>query len=204
MEYSKHGEHKVKAWRTQSFFSHKVLCPLCFNSVLSVGPPMRFKQFFSGLLLVLSLTASRPGHDFHASVTQMQYNVKEKTFEISIRVFTDDLEKALSEESNTSVRLSVGPKSDAIIQNYIRSRFGYVTAQKQPKTINYVGHEVEADANWLYLEMPYPESFRGGSLNQTMLMEVFDDQVNMVNIQYQGQKKTFVFRKSQPVQAVSF
>lgn len=35
-------------------------------------------------------------------------------------------------------------------------------------------------------------------------MELFDDQVNMVNIQYQGQKKTFVYRKNQPVQDISF
>ncbi|MDB5242365.1 MAG: hypothetical protein JWP57_2990, partial [Spirosoma sp.] len=73
-----------------------------------------------------------------------------------------------------------------------------------PKTIKYVGHEVEADANWIYLEMPYTDVFRGGMLKQNVLMEAFEDQVNMVNIQYQGQKKTFVFRKNQPIQEVSF
>lgn len=162
-----------------------------------------FKKLFIGLLLI-SLTASRPAHDFHASVTQMQYNPKEKIFEISIRVFTDDLERGLSKEMNSTVHLAPGSKSDAILEKYVRSHFAYVSPQKQQKEISYVGHEVEADANWLYLEMPYSEPFRGGSLKHTVLMEMFDDQVNMVNIQYQGQKKTFVFRKNQPVQDVSF
>ncbi|MBC3785107.1 DUF6702 family protein [Spirosoma utsteinense] len=162
-----------------------------------------FKNILCGLLLV-SLTASRPAHDFHASVTQMQYNAKEKIFEISIRVFTDDLEKGLSRELNTTVHLAPGGKTDAILEKYVRSHFAYVSPQKLPKEFSYVGHEVEADANWLYLEMPYAEAFRGGSLKQTVLMEMFDDQVNMVNIQYQGQKKTFVFRKNQTVQDVSF
>lgn len=164
---------------------------------------MLLKRLFVCLLL-LSLSGNRPAHDFHASVTQMQYNAKEKTFEISIRMFTNDLEKALSQDSNTEVRLSPGAKSDAIIERYVSSRFAYVTAQKQSKATKYVGHEVEADANWIYLEMPFAEPFRGGLLKQNVLMEVFDDQVNMVNVHYQGQKKTIVFRKNQPVQDISF
>lgn len=143
-------------------------------------------------------------HDFHASVTQMQYNPKEKVFEISIRVFTDDFEKTLTAFSGSKVNLDPGDKNDALIEKYVRAHFSYVTPQKQPKVFTYVGHEAEVDANWLYLEMPFTEPFRGGLLKQNVLMEMFDDQVNMVNLQYQGQKKTFVFRKNQPIQDLSF
>lgn len=143
-------------------------------------------------------------HDFHASVTQMQYNAKDKAFEISIRIFTDDLEKGLTKELNTQVHLAAGAKSDEILEKYVRAHFAYTTPQKQTRPFNYIGHEVEADANWIYLEMPYTEAFRGGMLKQNVLMDMFDDQVNMVNIQYQGQKKTFVFKKNQAVQDVSF
>ena len=159
-------------------------------------------------LLLISLTASRSAHEFHASVTKMEYNPKERVFEISMRIFTDDFEKALSAASNSKITLSESPgraadKNDPLIERYVQAHFSYLTAQKQTKSFNYVGHEVEADANWLYLEMPYAESFRGGVLKQNVLMELFDDQVNMVNINYQGQKKTFVFRKNQPVQNIS-
>ncbi len=151
------------------------------------------------------LSGSRPLtlHDFHVSVTQMHYNAKERTFEISLRVFTDDLEKALSTEAKTLIRLGVADKNDPLLEKYIRSHFAYVNPQKQAKPFAYVGHEIEADAHWLYLEMPYEEPYRGGVMKQNVLMELFDDQVNMVNIQYQGQKKTFMFRKNQPVQDVS-
>lgn len=160
------------------------------------------------MLLVLltagCLTGNRPLtlHDFHASVTQMQYNPTEKVFEISIRMFTDDLEKGLTNDQNSRVRLDSEAKNDPALEKYVRSHVAYVSGQ-QPKPFNYVGHEVEADAHWLYLEMPHAEPFRGGQLKQNVLMELFDDQVNMVNIQYQGQKKTFVFRKNQPVQNIS-
>lgn len=191
---TKRREHGVKAQRTKSLITKN---SLRFNSVFFM-----FKFISIGLLL-FSLSSGRPAHDFHASVTQMQYNQAEKTFEISVRMFTDDLEKALSQELGKPVRLSGGQKTDAILEKYIRAHVAYVTPQRQPKVINYVGHEVEADANWIYLEMPCSEAFRGGLLKQNVLMEAFDDQVNMVNIQYLGQKKTFVFRKNQPVQDVS-
>ncbi|WP_240543568.1 DUF6702 family protein [Spirosoma foliorum] len=156
-------------------------------------------------LSLISLTASRPAHDFHASVTQMEYNAKERAFEISIRIFTDDFEKALSAASSSKINLSgPGEKNDPLIEKYIQAHFSYVNPQKQTKSFKYVGHEVEAEANWIYLEMPYSEPFRGGLLKQNVLMELFDDQVNMVNIRYQNQKKTFVFRKNQPVQDISF
>ncbi|AQG80918.1 hypothetical protein AWR27_17280 [Spirosoma montaniterrae] len=133
----------------------------------------------------------------------MVYNQKERTFEISIRVFTDDLEKALTQAAGTKVNLLPNDKNDPLIEKYVRSCFAYVSPQKQPKPFQYIGHEIEADANWIYLEMPYTEPFRGGMLKQAVLMELFDDQVNMVNINYQDQKKTVVFRKSQPVQDIS-
>lgn len=135
----------------------------------------------------------------------MQYDPKTKAFEISIRVFTDDLEEALANSLNTKIHLSdqPGDKNDPLLEKYIRSHFVYVNTQQQVQPFSYVGHETEADANWIYLEMPYNEPFRGGQLKQNVLMERFDDQVNMVNIQYQGQKKTFVFRKNQPVQDIS-
>ena len=132
----------------------------------------------------------------------MQYNPAERAFEISVRVFTDDLEQGLSAMSGTKISLERG-KQDALIEKYVRAHFAYTNAQKQPKTFQYVGYETEADAQWIYLEMPHAEPFSGGTMRQNILTDLFDDQVNMVNIKYQGQKKTFVFRKNQTVQEIS-
>lgn len=193
--------HRLKIWCNAFIFSrlHRIL------SRCNEFTTLKKATFF---LSLLCLTASRPLHEFHASVTKMEYNPKERVFEISMRIFTDDFEKALSAASNTRVVLDESPgqtagKNDPLIEKYVLSHFSYVTPQKQTKPVRYVGHEVEADANWLYLEMPFAEAFRGGILKQNILMELFDDQVNMVNVQYQGQKKTFVFRKNQPVQPIS-
>ncbi|MCY7356577.1 MAG: hypothetical protein LH609_03750 [Rudanella sp.] len=149
---------------------------------------------------------SHSAHEYHASVTNMQYNPKERVFEVSVRMFTDDLEKTLTRE-NGGQRVIFDKKyeknNDHLLEKYIRKHFALQTAQKQRKAFNYVGHETEADAQWVYLELPYPEPFQGVNIQQSVLLDMFDDQVNLVTINYNSQKKTLLFRKNQTVQAIS-
>lgn len=141
-------------------------------------------------------------HDFHTSLTQIQFNPKEKGFEISIRLFTDDLEKALSRESGQKIQISAKPDTDPLIEKYIRKHFVLTDARKQRRPYTYIGHEAEGDADWVYLEMPTDGSLKTAEMQQDVLMDLFEDQVNLVNLQVDGQRKTYVFRKSQPVQEV--
>ncbi len=146
-------------------------------------------------------------HDFHTSLTQMQVNPKTKVVEVSIRAFTDDLELALTRENGGKpVRLAGPAKPDALLERYVRRHFLLADNQRKPLPYTYLGYEPEADAQWVYLEMPAPGPalFKNSVMKQDILMEVFGDQVNLVTIQIDQQKKTFVFRNNQPVQAVSF
>ena len=146
-------------------------------------------------LLLLSFT---PKHDYHVSVTQMQYNATSKSFEVSIRIFTDDLEKALSRShSNQRFVIKDNDQNDRFVEEYIRKSFVLTDSQKKSTVIKYVGKEQEADATWVYLEIPFQGTLTGSRLSNVALMEVFDDQVNMTNIKFQAEKKTFLFKKGQ-------
>ena len=70
-------------------------------------------------------------------------------------------------------------------------------SQKKSTVIKYVGKEQEADATWVYLEIPFQGPVSGARLSNVALMEVFDDQVNMTNVKFQSEKKTFLFKKGQ-------
>lgn len=175
----------------------------CQHSFYSVPGRRAVKIFLLAFFVLLFVGAK---HEYHASVTQMQYNAKERVFEVSIRMFTDDLEKTLTKE-NGGQRVMFDKKyekiNDQLLEKYIRKHFSVTTPQKQIKSFNYVGHETEADAQWVYIELPYAEPFRGGILQQSVLMDTFDDQVNLVTVNYNTQKKTFLFRKNQTVQEIS-
>jgi len=148
--------------------------------------------------LYLSIFLQFRLHDFHTSITRMDYNAKEKTFELSIRVFTDDLEKALAKENGgQKFVVANNDKNDAFVEKYIRKHFALLNIQKQKKPYTYVGKEQEADATWIYVEIPTQESNTGFFLQNTIMHDLFDDQVNLVNLNYQGQKKSYIFKKDE-------
>ncbi|WP_229311134.1 DUF6702 family protein [Larkinella soli] len=169
-----------------------------------------FKPVFSGiggscLLGLLVLTAGRPLHPVHTSITQMQFNTAQKTFEVSIRVFTDDLEEALTKENNGQrVRLADKDKNDPLVERYLRKHFALSNARRQRKPYQYLGKEQEVDATWIYVEIPYPEPVEGSQIQQSVLTDFFDDQVNLVNVTYGPQKKTVLFRKGATLQELSW
>ena len=136
----------------------------------------------------------------------MQFQAKSQTVEVSIRMFTDDLETALTRENGGKpVQFGGSIKPDQLLERYIRRHFVLADAQRKPRPYTYIGYDQESDAQWVYLEMPASgaDTFKNVVLKQDILMDLFTDQVNIVNIQYNQQKKKVVFRNNQPVQAIS-
>lgn len=142
-------------------------------------------------------------HEYHVSVTRMQYNATQKTLEISIRAYTDDLEKGLSlANENRRFVLRNEDQNNPYVERYLRKHFALADPDRQIRPFQYIGKEEEADATWLYLEVPFSGNPAGWVLKHDLLMEVFDDQVNMVNVKWGSDRKTYLFKKSQSVQAL--
>lgn len=151
--------------------------------------------------LFLFMVSFRPAHDYFVSVTQMQYNPAEKILEVSIRLFTDDFEKALSvENGNTRIRLTNNDQNNAIVEKYIRKHFILTDNKRQFRNCNYIGKENEADATWIYLEIPHQGNLSGFSLKNDLLLSAFADQVNIVNVKLTPEKKTYLFKKGKTEQ----
>lgn len=141
-----------------------------------------------------SFTLHRKIHDFHTSLTEMRYNTKSKTFEISLRVFTDDLQKVLSETNqNKKFLVENNDKNDSFVEAYIKKQFVVVNAKNQKTIINYIGKEKEGEATWIYLEMPVIESINGSKIHNNVLIDMFEDQTNILNIFIQNQKKSYLY-----------
>ena len=133
-------------------------------------------------------------HDFHTSLTEMRYNAKAKNFEISLRVFTDDLEKVLSATNqNRKFTLENNDKNDPLVEAYIRKHFVVVNPKNQKLSFNYIGREKEGEATWIYLEMSVNESINGSKIQNDVLIDMFDDQTNILNIFIQNQKKSYLY-----------
>ena len=174
------------------------------NALLATS---RFKIGKSSLLLfsfLPFLLSAFAFHPFHTSLTQMEFDPKSQTFEVSVRVFTDDFETVLTKENGGKpIHLNAGQKHDKLIEQYVRKHFVVASADRKPLPITYVGYEQEADAQWVYFEMPFAGKAQNVFIKQDLFIDIFADQVNLVTIQLNQVKKTVVFRNNQPVQAVT-
>lgn len=172
------------------------------NNAKPVGISYRF--LLLGCIIVASLGAFKK-HAFHTSITEMRHNPKEKSFEISLRVFKDDLESVLTRDNqNKKIVLDKTDKYDALIDKYIQKHFAVLNTRNQRLPYQLLGKEQEGDAMWLYIELPINEAINGIKLQNDVLIDMFDDQTNIVNIFYQNDKKSFIFNQKNRIFTVSF
>lgn len=139
-------------------------------------------------------------HAFHTSITQIEYNSKAKSYEVSIRIFTDDLETAIDAANHKKgTKIVNGDKNDALLANYLNQHFSLVTPQNKKIALNYIGKENEELATWIYLEIADEPFAKGTKIQQNVMMELFDDQVNIVNFKKGELRKSFLFNKNNQV-----
>ncbi len=136
-----------------------------------------------------------PKHDFHTSLTEINYNPKSGSLELSVRVFTDDLELTLTNFNNGKLVKIEDPEAtvDPLIEQYIRKNLALISPDKEVKFGKFYGKEKEADATWIFLEIFDCKQIKNFTLYNTIMQEMFEDQTNLVNIIYPSQKKTIVF-----------
>ena len=142
----------------------------------------------------LGLSAAAPAsvHPFHVSVTEINHNAAEKTLEISCKLFTDDFEKILAKNYNTRVDLINPPdksKMDSLVKQYVFSHLK-VKANGRPVTMNYIGYEHEVEAAYSYIEVVNVPAVSKLEITNTLLYDMFDDQLGIMHITVGGNRKS--------------
>ena len=134
----------------------------------------------------------------------MSYNQKDQSWEISIRLFQDDLEKSVSSATGKKYRLVPGDEaSEKELDTYLRKHFRFHAGKQISTPYRWLGTEQQQDAIWVYLEIPTTSDLAGSYLENSIFLEVFEDQTNLVQWAPAGQKKSYLFRKCQEIQQLS-
>ncbi|MFD2245960.1 DUF6702 family protein [Pontibacter ruber] len=165
---------------------------------------MKYKSII--LVLALSLTSLFvSAHDYHTSITDVSYNPRTKSLEVAVKVFTDDLEDALSRRNKRKITYSKSGEVQRFLADYLQSSLTFEVAQGKPLKHTFVGAEEDADVIWAYVEVP----LQATALSQlyvrnAVLTELFSDQMNIVNINYKGKVNSTLFQKDDGVKKISF
>ncbi|WP_209329856.1 DUF6702 family protein [Lunatimonas salinarum] len=145
-------------------------------------------------------------HPFYISLTDMVYNSEKGRIEIAQKIFWDDLEVALSRESNEKVNFLQPRDSRALnklAETYLLTHNLLVINGAEIK-LSYLGFELDDDAAWFYFEaekIPLPKSVR---IQNTILFDDFPTQQNIVNFYLNKSPKSIITSKSIPEGEITF
>jgi len=165
---------------------------------------------FAGYLLVCvasnAVAVRISAHPFYISVCQADHNPDSSALELSFRIFTDDLEQALEAMGTDRLRLGTereAEKADLYIGRYL-ARHVEIEINGQRVSAVFLGKEVDTDAIWCYLEVEQIPVLNTMTMTNTLLLETFEDQVNLVHVNANGQKMSLVFNGQYVKQTLDF
>lgn len=151
--------------------------------------------------ILLLCTATAPAHDIHLSKCDVEYNKEEKSVQISLRVFIDDFELALTEGGASDLFLCTKkehPDALKYMEAYLRENFKIQTDDEE-LSFDFIGKEISDDlaAVWCYLEIPNVEFKRNFTIINKVFMELYADQRNIVKVKLdKDTKEHFLFDPS--------
>lgn len=149
-------------------------------------------------ILLTGFSKNEMAHPFHVSITELE--IKQDTLQISLRIFTDDLEEALKGMSNEKVFLndpSQPRRNFVLIRDYLFKNFAFANAAKSDQ-IEWLGHELEDDVCWIYGQVAVSPEQRILFVRNSVITEVFDNQQNIIHLKTSEGIDTELATKSNP------
>ncbi len=152
-------------------------------------------HYIISILLSFSLPAA---HEFHVSKCEVEYVKDERSIQISLQLFIDDLESALKNTGSENLFLCTKkehPEANDYIKAYLDTVFK-IQVDGQEMSYEYLGKEMSEDlaAVWCYLEISNTDILESFSIENRVLMETFDDQKNLVKVKLStSQKEHYLF-----------
>ncbi|MCI4671381.1 MAG: hypothetical protein MRZ79_24785 [Bacteroidia bacterium] len=160
---------------------------------------MKYLAFLASFLLV--------AHPFHLSTTEIFFNQDQKTLEISLKLFVDDLDDGLEKAGFGKMDLGTSKENenaDIFLYKYLLDNFELAVDNK-PRKFSFIGKEYEkGNVVWCYLEVKGVKRMSSLYLRNHILTEVFSDQQNIVHVKKDSKTKSLRLRKDKDSGEIMF
>jgi hypothetical protein len=136
-------------------------------------------------------------HKFYVSKTLIEFNARTAQFEITAKVFTDDLELAIGGAQASEMHLGSDRETsdaDTRIERYLREHFK-IAVDGKPMEWRWVGKEVDGDMTFCYLEFYRTPDFSTLQVFNDMLVSQYPEQQNIVDLAMHSTTQTLIFNK---------
>jgi len=153
---------------------------------------------------LLGINEPNPSHKFYVSTTEIEFKEDSKSLQITSQLFIDDIELQLRSNQND---LKLAPDSnavlvDSLLRNYFENALQF-SAQGKEFNFTFLGKEYKNDVVQCYLELQFEEVPVQIELKNTLLLNLFEEQQNIVHFKFQGQRKSFLLHQKKPSVSLS-
>lgn len=156
-------------------------------------------------ILVAIVTSSFALHPIHVSVCDLEFDRKEERLELTMRIFTDDLEQQIRKETGNKTMDILNPpqefSTDELFEEYLNRHFK-LEVNGAYTSYEYLGHEVEAGSVYCYMMVPEVTELSSLTVFNDILLDIFDDQVNLIHVEVDGDIQTMMFKEGRPTSAL--
>lgn len=152
---------------------------------------------FTLLLFILPLFAFSSIHKYYVSLSDIQYNAKNKSVEIIMNVFIDDIEEALNKDFNIDAQISnlnEVANINGYFKEYLEKNFK-ITINSEAKTYNFLGKEYDGDTVYFYLEIENILDIKTINITNTVLVNHFSKQENLIKVKVGSKMKSLILTK---------
>ena len=155
---------------------------------------------FTVILAILLLTGFSRLHEFYVSLSEIRFNQESDCFEVSLRFFPDDMDRALKEHFGINASLVTElehESADSLLEIYLHNLFR-IELNGVSVPLSYLGKEAESDVMWCYLESDTVKKPEEILVNNAILTELFEDQVNIIQVYVGKWNRGMLLRREEP------
>ena len=143
------------------------------------------------LLINNRITANKPfffneeDHPIHISKTQINYDSKSKTMQVTAHVYIDDFESILGKRGYKNLNIGFDKEAanaDVAISQYLNEKIQIKLSNSKLK-LEYIGKELSEDkiAVYCYFETSAINNLTNITILNSILLDLYDDQKNLTS-----------------------
>lgn len=134
-------------------------------------------------------------HKFYVGVFEVDYKSEKKAFQITSRIFIDDIEAALEAKYKKKLHLATNKEisnSKDLIATYFKEKFKIDINNKDSEMV-FLALEYEDDVLICYHKINHSGKIKSLNIYNSILIEQFSEQQNLVHSSINGNKNSFLF-----------
>lgn len=158
-------------------------------------------------IVAIAVAGTTHAHQQKAAVTRILFNPNTNNIEVMHRFVLHDAEHAAGLIFGQEQRLMESAESRELFSSYVQNRFAieatYGDGDSAPLQLIYVGVEIDGQYLWVYQEIGNERTINAMTIVNSALLDVWPDQLNLVNIERNGQVVSLNFTQDRDVQSVT-